>query len=971
MARIGMMLFACLVFVSCIVFPADAAQTKSYTILVDEHDRPFPPAWYFNATGGDRGEVSEFSGCVSYAWNGDSSYTVSAARVNGLWTWGGIWYSLIRTNNDNAHLDFKNIFGPYIKSQYQGRITALEIDVDSVRSAWGNTGLKLKIELKDKNGNVVHAPWFIDRLTSYTYPRTFTINLDLPEIRNVETVLWMIDGAIMGDSATVGAVKLKSLVPDLVTAPSEEQAFYWTYSWLMSNYNSSTEMVQDRSSFAMGHQENVSATAKAAKVTYYAYKKGYITYSDAVGIITNIAKTLITKVPRGPSGINTIWPHFTQNGGTRVLPPHDEFDGSEWATGDTLYAALDLIAALEMIGDPQNQIPSIEAFLKAIDWDDLLTSDGYICHGYSYSGNKLDSCWQGFGMETVGVNWAYASSTGNVAKMKAPPSDNGSGFNDNVQYPMVFSGVDRWGNDWDAYREEMANIQIGWYAPNNRNNSYLYNAGLFGLSAGESPSGVGYTPYGTYPIQDGNGEVVALHYSGMIADIKPNQAISMWEELRDRTDSFLRDRIIISPLNNMESMSVNKSTGKLTVNHLKGSWNLALQAEGWAMLDFNVKADLEAAIQSNAFLKKGYDLLIESAALVTGCHIFYNNSAFDFNNPWPNHNDDAAIATDKEALLPGKVADFSNYTSYSRGINGIMIDIENLASNPADLNINTWQNFFKFSAGNSDNPLTWETAPAPSKFLVREIPNVQNTHRVTIVWDDGKIVNKWLEVKVLANENHTGLESEDVFYFGNAIAEAGNSTADARVTTTDLLLARNNPCDFSNPAGIDFKYDYNRDKYVNATDVLLARNNQTNFLNCLKIIDLSGQAAQNQALADNQLRVGDVVTIPNNTGVSYPNLVPRADINRDGLVGLGDWGLFRAAFGSKEGGFNYNKDADINQDGTIDLIDYSALRSSWRMNDYVEFPPDKKAYILNWSETEITCEFPQGAESNEATVFAQ
>jgi len=34
-------------------------------------------------------------------------------------------------------------------------------------------------------------------------------------------------------------------------------------------------------------------------------------------------------------------------------------------------------------------------------------------------------------------------------------------------------------------------------------------------------------------------------------------------------------------LDYMESMRVNKSTGECTINYPKGSWNLALQAEGY------------------------------------------------------------------------------------------------------------------------------------------------------------------------------------------------------------------------------------------------------------------------------------------------------------------------------------------------------------------------------------------------------
>jgi len=83
----------------------------------------------------------------------------------------------------------------------------------------------------------------------------------------------------------------------------------------------------------------------------------------------------------------------------------------------------------------------------------------------------------------------------------------------------------------------------------------------------------------------------------------------MWEVLRDRTPVFLQNKIALSPLNNIESIRVNKETGKCTINYLKGSWNLALQAEGWTQADPRIKEDLNAAILNNPFLKKGYDLL--------------------------------------------------------------------------------------------------------------------------------------------------------------------------------------------------------------------------------------------------------------------------------------------------------------------------------------------------------------------------
>ena len=72
------------------------------------------------------------------------------------------------------------------------------------------------------------------------------------------------------------------------------------------------------------------------------------------------------------------------------------------------------------------------------------------------------------------------------------------------------------------------------------------------------------------------------------------------------------------------------------------------------------------------------------------------------------------------------------------------------------------------------------------------------------------------------------------------------------MTTTDLLLARANPHTFLDPAGVEDRYDFNRDHLVDTTDVLLARNNQTNFLTSLKLLDLTdpGEVLASPAVVD-------------------------------------------------------------------------------------------------------------------------
>src|SRR5262249_11305251 len=151
----------------------------------------------------------------------------------------------------------------------------------------------------------------------------------------------------------------------------------------------------------------------------------------------------------------------------------------------------------------------------------------------------------------------------------------------------------------------------------------------------------------------------------------------------------------------------------------------------------------------------------QTPATVIARKIFYNHSNFDGNNAAANSSDDGAIATDKQALLPGGVATFANYTSYSNGINGIMIDVQNLGTTSLT------SSDFVFRVGNSDSQSNWTTPVMPSTILVRPIGG-STSNRVELTWADGAIKKQWLQVTMLGNTD-TGLLTDDVFYFGNAI----------------------------------------------------------------------------------------------------------------------------------------------------------------------------------------------------------
>lgn len=220
------------------------------------------------------------------------------------------------------------------------------------------------------------------------------------------------------------------------------------------------------------------------------------------------------------------------------------------------------------------------------------------------------------------------------------------------------------------------------------------------------------------------------------------------------------------------------------------------------------------------------------SATVVGRHLFYDGSAFDT----------VAAAGDKQALLPGQTATAANVTSYSKGINGVVIDVAGL---PAP---SLTADDFQFRAANGDRPARWRGAVRPA-VSVRPAEGDGGSDRVSLTWPDGAIKNKWLQVKVLAN-TRTGLARPDLFYFGSAVGETFNgTTGNFRVDSQDVARTRNAQ---PGPAGPASPYDHNRDGRVTTRDLATARNNQGFALHRLAAPPDPGDAVMNleDALAD-------------------------------------------------------------------------------------------------------------------------
>lgn len=209
---------------------------------------------------------------------------------------------------------------------------------------------------------------------------------------------------------------------------------------------------------------------------------------------------------------------------------------------------------------------------------------------------------------------------------------------------------------------------------------------------------------------------------------------------------------------------------------------------------------------------------------VAGRRLFYNFSSWDGSTATVDGaNDDAAIATDKAALLPGQTATPTNFTSYEKGINGVMVDLPQFTGTPS-------LSDFALRVGTDQAFTSWAVAPTPT-LAVRDVTvDGVPTKRVTLTWADRSIVNQWLRVAVLPT-TRTRVALQDVFYFGNLIGESYFSVAYGqwRVGTIDTNATKAN----YGTALIDNLYDFNRDGIVNIGDEDISKANWNMVLTVL------------------------------------------------------------------------------------------------------------------------------------------
>ena len=237
---------------------------------------------------------------------------------------------------------------------------------------------------------------------------------------------------------------------------------------------------------------------------------------------------------------------------------------------------------------------------------------------------------------------------------------------------------------------------------------------------------------------------------------------------------------------------------------------------------------------------------------VAGRHVFYNRSAFDGNDAAAGAADDDAIATDKSALLPGAAASFANVISYTRGVNGVMIDV---AGVPAGVTFAPTAADFFIRTGSSASANIWAAASRPQSVTVRPGAGAGGSHRVTLLWPDNALQRSWVQVTVAASAR-TGLALPDVFFFGHLAGDTGDSAATFRVNALDLAAVKQG---LNTASPVTGRLDFNRDGRVNALDLAAVRANLNRTLASVSPVLQGDQAGPAGLFSEEPVRNSDVV----------------------------------------------------------------------------------------------------------------
>jgi len=228
--------------------------------------------------------------------------------------------------------------------------------------------------------------------------------------------------------------------------------------------------------------------------------------------------------------------------------------------------------------------------------------------------------------------------------------------------------------------------------------------------------------------------------------------------------------------------------------------------------------------------------------------LFYNNSWFDNNNAGidtvttgkcdSNAIDNGgtlytvAYPAKAPLMLGGGTASFANYSGYTKGINGLIYDVQ--APLPRDPVVG---DFTFHNIGKSGT-----TAPAPANLVTPSgfgtiviATSPARIVRCVVTFADSTVKETWLQVDI-----GTGFGAPaETHFWGNAAGDTsmGNSPAtNLLVGPPDELAARGHPTSALSRSPVYDPFDINKTSLCDPADQLYIRGNNRSSLNCVHLI---------------------------------------------------------------------------------------------------------------------------------------
>jgi hypothetical protein len=420
----------------------------------------------------------------------------------------------------------------------------------------------MRLELADVNRDVVWEKAVTLHAAGVT---TLSFPIDPENMGRIKFMNWIAEPGCELRLSSIGFIAER---PEM---PLEEWAFRISLGKLRRCHDPAGGFTRDRSHLPAGRFDSLASTGMHALASALGASEGMLNREEVVSEIANTLSAL-----RGLPTASGFFPHFVHRGndGSNTIVP-----GTEYSTIDTAIALHSLLIATRILALPDMNA-EIAAMIARIDFDGVTDAEGWISHGFLDDGvTPLKSSWRDWGGETALVLALEAMVPGRKPRGKMIPNGEiyrGIGFIGEIQSlfypdfdntePDLVSGV-----SWPEMRKGLLTRQIA-YPGGNWPESAAAQAGLFGLSAGESGMpGAGYTANGTEVIG-----VRWLHPHYMLMGLALSGGDLYPKGLRD-----LDSRQLLHPRGLPENIEV----GLQLQNPMQGSLNASFEAlsayHGW------------------------------------------------------------------------------------------------------------------------------------------------------------------------------------------------------------------------------------------------------------------------------------------------------------------------------------------------------------------------------------------------------